>query len=272
MKEINVSTWEEFQHELLEIKAHINGVSSVASSNLLFRGQGDAVWTLDTTLERSGKKCLIRDYYRLISSVKSQIETFTDSRWDDLDHEDILQLVKSYDDFSRRLSSGGLPAYRYMVYLRHHGFPSPLLDWTRSPYVAAYFAFSKPSRDKVTIYVFSEMPRSIKVRGSDKPSIHHFGPNILSHRRHFLQQSEYTVCVRFNEEWQFSSHGEVVGSNHDQPLHYQDVLWKINLPSTERIKVLALLDEYNLNGYSLFGSVESLMETIAVRKLHLEEG
>src|SRR5579871_975887 len=33
------------------------------------------------------------------------------------------------------------PGYDYMAYLRHHGFPSPLLDWTRSPYVAAFFAF-----------------------------------------------------------------------------------------------------------------------------------
>jgi hypothetical protein len=35
-----------------------------------------------------------------------------------------------------------LLGYKYFVCLRHYGFPSPLLDWSRSPYFAALFAFS----------------------------------------------------------------------------------------------------------------------------------
>ena len=46
-----------------------------------------------------------------------------------------------------------------------------------------------------------------------------------------------------------------------------DVIWKFNLPATERLKVLKLLDRSNINAFSLFQSEESLMETMAFREL-----
>ena len=48
---------------------------------------------------------------------------------------------------------------------------------------------------------------------------------------------------------------------------YQDVLWKFNIPWSERMRVLRLLDAYNLNAFSLFESEECLMETLAIREM-----
>jgi hypothetical protein len=43
-------------------------------------------------------------------------------------------------------------------------------------------------------------------------------------------------------------------------------LWKFELPSTEREKVLRVLSDYNLNAYSLFSSEESLLETMWIQE------
>jgi hypothetical protein len=92
--------------------------------------------------------------------------------------------------------------------------------------------------------------------------VHIFGPYVKTHRRHVLQQSQYTVCLGFNDEWQFESYDSVFEKGPRQ----QAFCWKFTIPVMERQKVLALLDEHNLNAFSLFGSEESLMETLATRE------
>gem|GEM_PF-4543477 len=68
MKEINVATWEEFLTGLEEIKKEcLSSTCYVENDPLLFRGQGNSCWRLNTTLERVRERMLYRDYYRSIN-------------------------------------------------------------------------------------------------------------------------------------------------------------------------------------------------------------
>src|SRR5450432_3393111 len=261
MSPIEVSSWESFEEKLKEMRQA--EVSAKRNVDFLFRGLSDSSQSLATTLERARHEGIrVSEYYDRIERIKPQIETFTGRTWEIELGQGVDKSLKDYNDWM------GFPgkAYSYMVHLRHHGFPSPLLDWTRSQYIAAYFAFQsrlEPKEGKVSICVFSEIPGPYKRTGGEEPQIRRIGSFVTTHRRHFLQQSDYTMCAVFGSEWRFGKHEDVLAL--DDP--NQDVLWRFNIPWTERLKVLRLLDSYNLNAYSLFDSEETLMETLALREL-----
>ena len=62
----------------------------------------------------------------------------------------------------------------------------------------------------------------------------------------------------------YASHEAALTANQENS---QDLLWKFTLPASECVRVLKSLDKFNLNAYSLFGSEESLMQTMAMRLL-----
>lgn len=256
--------WEQFKARAAELSERAKG------STLLFRGQGSANWDLQTTLERSGHDETVDYYYQLILRIKAEVQTYTSQSWDDTpDLEELRHKLRGgYDPFSRLMSFGGFPHYAYMAYLRHHGFPSPLLDWSASPFVAAYFAFRESRDEDVAIFAFRERdPSGMKVGGDDEPTITQLGPFVLGPKRHFAQQSQYTVCTAWEPKRPYFSNHSNVCRPHDETAEYQqDVVFKFVLPSSERDKVLKELQMYNLNAYSLFGSEESLMESLSIRE------
>ena len=181
-----------------------------------------------------------------------------------MDYPAIANKLAHYD----ALTFGVIPHYEYLVYLRHHGFPSPLLDWSRSPFVAAFFACSQPIGDRVAIFVYQERAGVGKLTSSSEPQLHVQGPNVKSHPRHFLQQGEYTVCVQFqNDRWELARHSDVFALGR----RGQDGLWKLTLPRTESAVAMARLREYNITAFSLFQSEEALLQSLARELLPSEQ-
>jgi hypothetical protein len=215
---------------------------------------------------QNAKPALLRAdlYYGRAHAAKHEIEAYTGAKWNLEKPPEYYDRVEKEVFVHKWFTSGQI--YEYMVFLRHHGFPSPLLDWSRSPYVAAFFAMmgATPENDRVAIYALLEHAGRGKLGSSNIPKITGLGPYVAAHKRHFLQQCEYTVCTAEGPDGRlYASHQAAF----EQSETGQDILWQFTLPSKLRLEVLQVLDRHNISSLSLFASDEGLMQTVALREL-----
>ena len=120
------ASWEAFLEWLHELKG-----------SWCFRGQREARWRLHTSLDRA---VLVkfefpnsRGYYHLDREIEGRNLLF---RFQQRAHQYIQNLPSSND-----LSS-------WFALMQHHGVPTRFLDWTRSPYVAMYFALEEVTQEQ----------------------------------------------------------------------------------------------------------------------------
>ncbi len=250
MFESKDATWAEFK----ELVSQPDIYSKEPWKSSLFRGISNENYTLSSTLDRALPGCSLAKYNRILRSIVNEVNSFTGSNWE--------VPLNNFEDMNNQPWSNELPL-EFVSYLRHHGYPTPILDWSMSPYVAAFFGIRTCIEGKFSIY-------HLKLNGITggelgMPQIQIVGPNIKTHERHYLQQSMYTMCLKKNEEkWVYCSHQEAVTGR------YPDIIGKLvkyNIDCSEIEKVAFDLKLANISAYSLFQNDESFLETLAKKSV-----
>ena len=175
--DINCANWEEFERQLNEVRK--GEAAAGRSVDLLHRGLATRTGSLKLPWSE-----------RPHQAHKAPDRELHLNQLGDEDFPEIDTLLRTYDAWNLVPIS----TIRHDR-LRHHGFPSPLLDWTRSYHIAAFFAFRSCGTDdagQVSLYALSVQPRGMHGRRLAEAAIRSTGSLITTHRRHFLQRSETT--------------------------------------------------------------------------------
>ena len=165
-----ITTWDEFKKWARSVK--------VSDRDSVFRGVARAEYGLKTSFHRTGRVDLER--YR-----DKDMPVFTD-------------LAETIGGLRFDGDVGSIWGFA-----QHHGFPTPLLDWTESPYIAAYFAFldrlekqTVNDTEKVRIYylngqfVNENRPANVQM-ANVYPRVWIFRPNSKGNQRLIFQQGVF---------------------------------------------------------------------------------
>ncbi len=222
-------SWEEYKEAILKAKK--------VNPGLIFRGHEDNNYKLKTSFHRCGRSNLNRYIQEDFPTLARYISYLTG---------DSYRLGSEY-------------AYSDLLSLaQHHGYPTPFLDWTESPYVAAFFAFYKASKEeydqskKTRIYVFDSSKWHTRHMKSDfllepRPtiSVHNFESR--SNKRSMAQQSVVTFSNIWSMEWFIHQH---------ENKHSEKYLRKIDIALSERHTVMKELEYMGITAASMFPGLD----------------
>lgn len=222
-------------------------ISELEGRKYLFRGQSNT-WRLRTRFHRTGRA----DLGRFLT-------------------EDIQILHKHLSARTRHIFNltVGDENGAFFNLVQHHGYPTPLLDWTYSPYVAAFFAYreilnsiaAKSADDrKVRIFIFDQKQwrKNIEqILQLDMPfpyfSIVEF--IAIDNERMIPQQAVSSL----------TNVDDIENYIHSKENAEKKYLHVIDLPVNERPKVMRELSYMGITAGSLFPGLDGACEELKER-------
>ena len=224
-----------------EYKAHIN---SLEGRRYLFRGQRKPL-QLRTSFHRAGRANLVRFVNNDIKSL----------------HRHLSARTKHVFNLSIPDENGA-----FYNLIQHHGYPTPLLDWTYSPYVAAFFAYrgicreeakNAAAADKVRILILDQT----QWKDDHKPVLN------LAHANLFMTIGEFIAIE--NERMIPQQAASIVTNVDDIELfikskesHEKTYLSAIDLPVRDRNKVIQELRYMGITAGSMFPGLDGACEEL----------
>lgn len=203
-----------------------DAVQECSNKTIIFRGVKDVDYKLVPKVGRYAKfKGLSIE--KLEKEEKTMLRLFKESAWS------IFPGAKSSD-------------WEFLALAQHHGLPTRLLDWTRNPLVAAYFAVEESHPGDSLIYVYhhrtflsiNRNPDPFKLRTISKFIPNHVTPRITA------QTGLFTVHP-----------------DPRTPLESKEI-WRWIIPNSFRKELKGSLNKYGVHRASLFPDLDGLSKHI----------
>lgn len=228
----------------LDFKAYL-AAECMGTETLVFRGQSDSAYKLRTSFHRSGRNKLLSYVQDDVPRLRHAVNALGNFRYDRNDPEHFAALLSL---------------------AQHHGFPTPLLDWTSSPYIAAYFALTDPAPRTpapkyVRIFVFDtnqwlSIP-SPSLMLDPLPNITFLRCEAFNNPRFMPQQSVASLSNRDDIEAHIRAVEEALGRRH---------LTVIDLPFSEREAVLRDLRYMGITHATMFPGLDGVCRALRDRE------
>ena len=127
------------QPKEISYEEYINNYCTKANTDMVFRGQFKANWNLKPSFLRLNQDFRLQDYTKYTKFLKKLNNIFSVN-------QKINMPINSSDLKPENIHK----FYDPLSWLQHHGYKTILLDWTKSPTAAIYFALENYLNDDVS--------------------------------------------------------------------------------------------------------------------------